>query len=113
MRALTVTLLLALAGTLVVDLEPGSAPQAARPVAVGAVKTVTPAKTVEVVFLRRDRLVAVERVVPRGARPARVALRELLRGLVTNLQRLSDALSGSYLAPATISRSLASPGLVA
>ena len=45
-----------------------------------------------------------------GARPA---LRDLLRGLVANLQRLSDALSGSYLAPATISRSLASPGLVA
>jgi uncharacterized circularly permuted ATP-grasp superfamily protein/uncharacterized alpha-E superfamily protein len=45
-----------------------------------------------------------------GSRPA---LRDLLRGLVTNLQRLSDALSGSYLAPATISRSLASPGLVA
>ena len=45
-----------------------------------------------------------------GSRPA---LRELLRGLVANLQRLSDALSGSYLAPATISRSLASPGLVA
>jgi len=26
------------------------------------------------------------------------------------MQKLSDALSGSYLAPATISRSLASPG---
>ncbi len=80
MRALTVTLVLALAGMLVVDLEPGSAPRAARPVAVGAVKTVSPAKTVEVVFVRGDRLVAVERVVPRGVRPARLALRELLRG---------------------------------
>mgnify|MGYP006204347865 CR=1 FL=1 len=35
-------LVLALAGTLAVDLEPGSAPRAARPAAVGAVKTVTP-----------------------------------------------------------------------
>ncbi len=43
----------------------------------------------------------------------RPALRELCSGLVANLQRLSDALSGSYLAPATISRSLASPGPVA
>jgi len=44
-----------------------------------------------------------------GARPA---LRELCSALVANMQRLSDALSGSYLAPATISRSLASPGPV-
>ena len=41
---------------------------------------------------------------------ARPALRDLCTGLVANMQRLSDALSGSYLAPATISRSLASPG---
>ena len=34
---------------------------------------------------------------------------ELCGGLVANMQRLSDALSGSYLAPATVSRSLASP----
>jgi hypothetical protein len=80
MRVLTVTLVLALAGTLAVDLEPGSAPRAARPAAVGAVKTVVAAKTVDVVFLRGERLVPVERVVPRGVRPARHALRELLRG---------------------------------
>jgi uncharacterized circularly permuted ATP-grasp superfamily protein/uncharacterized alpha-E superfamily protein len=43
-----------------------------------------------------------------GVRPA---LRNLCTALVANMQRLSDALSGSYLAPATISRSLASPGL--
>jgi len=41
---------------------------------------------------------------------ARPALRELCTGLIANMQRLSDALSGSYLAPATVSRSLASPG---
>jgi hypothetical protein len=80
MRVLTVTLVLALAGTLAVDLEPNSAPRAARPAAVGAVKTVVAAKTVDVVFLRGERLVAVERVVPRGDPPARHALRELLRG---------------------------------
>jgi uncharacterized circularly permuted ATP-grasp superfamily protein/uncharacterized alpha-E superfamily protein len=41
---------------------------------------------------------------------ARPALRQLCTGLVANMQKLSDALSGSYLAPATVSRSLASPG---
>jgi len=46
----------------------------------------------------------------RGSRPA---LAELCSGLVANMQRLSDALSGSYLAPATVSRSLASPVPVA
>jgi len=40
----------------------------------------------------------------------RPALSELLTGLVRSLQELSDALSGSYLAPATISRALAAPG---
>jgi len=43
---------------------------------------------------------------------ARPALRGLCSGLVANMQKLSDALSGSYLAPATVSRSLASPGPV-
>jgi uncharacterized circularly permuted ATP-grasp superfamily protein/uncharacterized alpha-E superfamily protein len=43
---------------------------------------------------------------------ARPALRDLCSGLVANMQKLSDALSGSYLAPATVSRSLASPGPV-
>ena len=42
-----------------------------------------------------------------GVRPA---LRDLCAGLVSGMQRLSDALSGSYLTPATMSRSLASPG---
>jgi uncharacterized circularly permuted ATP-grasp superfamily protein/uncharacterized alpha-E superfamily protein len=40
----------------------------------------------------------------------RPALRDLCAGLVANMQRLSDALSGRYLAPATVSRSLAWPG---
>ena len=80
MRVLLVALLLALAGTLAVDLEPGSAPRAARPVAAGAVKTVTLPETVEIALGRGDRLVPVERIVPRGVRPAPHALRELLRG---------------------------------
>jgi hypothetical protein len=80
MRVLLVTLVLAAAGTLAVDLQPGSAPQAARPTAAGAVKTVVRPRTVEVAFLRNDRIARVERIVPRGVGPARHALRELLRG---------------------------------
>jgi uncharacterized alpha-E superfamily protein len=58
------------------------------------------------------RLIDVEAIcAPQG--DTRPALRELCSGLVANLQRLSDALSGSYLTPATVSRSLAAPGLVA
>ena len=80
MRLLLVTLVLALTGTLAVDLQPGSAPRAARPVALGAVKTVVRPETVEVALLRNGRIARVERVVPKGIDPARHALRELLRG---------------------------------
>ena len=80
MRLLLVTLVLALTGTLAVDLQPGSAPRAARPVLLGAVKTVVRPKTVEVALLRNGRIARVERIVPKGADPARHALRELLRG---------------------------------
>lgn len=80
MRLLLVTLVLALTGTLAVDLQPGSAPRAARPVVLGAVKTVVRPKTVEVALLRKGRIARVERIVPKGADPARHALRELLRG---------------------------------
>jgi uncharacterized circularly permuted ATP-grasp superfamily protein/uncharacterized alpha-E superfamily protein len=41
---------------------------------------------------------------------ARPALRDLCTRLVTNMQKLSDALSASYLTPVTMSRSLAGPG---
>ena len=58
------------------------------------------------------RLVDVDVVCAREGEE-RPALASLLRGLVHNLQELSDALSGSYLAPATISRALAAPGTVA
>ena len=67
MRLLLVTLVLALTGTLAVDLQPGSAPRAARPVAMGAVKTVVRPKTVEVALLRNGRIARVERIVPKGA----------------------------------------------
>jgi L,D-transpeptidase catalytic domain/Putative peptidoglycan binding domain len=83
MRTLLVTLVLALAGTLAVDLQPGAAPQAARPKAAAPAKIVRAApKTVEVAFVRKSdgRLVRVERTVPGGVVPARHALRELLRG---------------------------------
>jgi uncharacterized alpha-E superfamily protein len=58
------------------------------------------------------RLVDVDAVCAREGED-RPALASLLHGLVHNLQELSDALSGSYLAPATISRALAAPGTVA
>ena len=81
MRVLLVVLVLAFAGLLAVDLESSSTPRAAvaEPVRVLAPKK--PAlKTVEVAFVRNDWVVRVERVVPRGARPAEVALRELTQG---------------------------------
>lgn len=79
MRVLLVTLVLALAGTLAVDLQPGSAPQAARST-VARARVVAVPKVVEVAFVRNGRLVRVEREVPRGVAPAVHALRELLRG---------------------------------
>jgi L,D-transpeptidase catalytic domain len=79
-RVVAVTLVLAFAGTLAVDLEPGSAPQAARPNLTAAPKVVAAPKTVEVTFVRNGRLVRVERVVPKRIAPERHALRELLRG---------------------------------
>jgi hypothetical protein len=76
MRVLLVTLVLGFAGTLAVDLEPAAAP---RPD--DAVKTEAPRQaTVEVAFVRRGRLVRVERVVPKGVSPQVHALRELVQG---------------------------------
>src|SRR5262245_36851288 len=46
-----------------------------------------------------------------GAGEGRPVLAALLKSLVKNLQSLSDALSGSYLTPAKISRSLSAPGI--
>jgi uncharacterized circularly permuted ATP-grasp superfamily protein/uncharacterized alpha-E superfamily protein len=60
------------------------------------------------------RLVDIDTVCARtgeGTSTNRPALSALLRGLVHTLQSLSDALSEGYLAPATISRTLASPGM--
>jgi L,D-transpeptidase catalytic domain/Putative peptidoglycan binding domain/Sporulation and spore germination len=80
MRVLLVTLVLALAGILALDLQPGSAPRAARPSAAGQVKTVVAPMTVDVALLRGGKIARVERIVPKGVGPARHALRELLRG---------------------------------
>lgn len=53
----------------------------------GAIRTVVrPKPTVEIAFIRNDRLVHVERVVPKGTAPARHAVRELLQG-PTKLER--------------------------
>lgn len=82
MRIALVTLVLAAAGTLAVDLQPAGAPRAeaipapSPPSRVGATKQ----RTVEVAFVRSGRLVRVERELPRGAQPALHALRELAKG---------------------------------
>jgi uncharacterized circularly permuted ATP-grasp superfamily protein/uncharacterized alpha-E superfamily protein len=55
------------------------------------------------------RLVDVDVICAREG-DERPELAALLAGLVRSLQELSDALSGSYLAPATVSRALAAPG---
>ncbi len=69
----------------------------------------SPEERIAFASLSAFRLLDVDVVcAPEGE--ARPALHDLCVGLVANMQKLSDALSGSYLAPATISRSLASPG---
>lgn len=79
MRVLLVTLVLALAGLLAVDLEPSAAPS--DPVAVRATQVAKAVpRTVEVAFLRAGRIARVERVVPKGVAPALHALRELVQG---------------------------------
>jgi hypothetical protein len=80
MRILSVALLFALAGLLVVDLEPSTAtgPTAATSLRVARAKPAP--ETVEVVFVRNGRFVRVERTVPKRERPERHALRELLQG---------------------------------
>jgi hypothetical protein len=83
MRILLVTMVLALAGTLAVDLEPAAAPRAeVLPASITKVTRVAQAqpRTVEVAFVRGGRLVRVERELPRGAQPALHALRELAKG---------------------------------
>ncbi|GIU95767.1 MAG: hypothetical protein KatS3mg012_2224 [Gaiellaceae bacterium] len=82
MRILLVTLVLAAAGTLAVDLQPAGTPRAeATAAAVRAPQAaVTQPRTVEIALLRYGRLVRVERELPRGAQPALHALRELAKG---------------------------------
>ncbi len=81
MRLMLVTLLLAVAGTLAVDLEPSAAPAAVvagkRPARVAAAPA---SKTVDVGFVRNGKIVRVKRVLPRGVAPAEHALRELTQG---------------------------------
>jgi hypothetical protein len=120
MRLLLVTLLLAVAGTLAIDLEPSAAPraQAAKTV----VEVVAALQTVDVAFVRDGRLVRVERVVPQGVPPRMHALRELtqgptreerVRGLRTAIRpgvRLRSLRSGQGMWLASFSRSLFGPG---
>lgn len=85
MRISLVALVLALAGLLVVDLEPSAAPR--KGAAAARAKAAKPAPvTVEVAFVRNGRLTRVERVVPDGIAPETHALRELIQG-PTRLER--------------------------
>lgn len=86
MRIPLVVLVLALAGLLVVDLEPNSTPRAAVSAPARAVAPKPGPKTVEVAFVRSGWIVRVERTVPRGATPVETALRELTQG-PTKLER--------------------------
>jgi hypothetical protein len=82
MRILLVVLVLAFAGLLAVDLEPAATSSAATgiPARAAAPRPKPAPETVEVAFVRSGWIVRVGRVVPRGARPAEVALRELTQG---------------------------------
>jgi hypothetical protein len=124
MRLLLVTLLLAVAGTLALDLEPSAAPraQAAKARVQGATDVVAAPQTVDIAFVRDGRLVRVERVVPKGIPPRMHALRELTqgptrderaRGLRTAIPpgvRLRSLRSGQGMWLASFSRSLFGPG---
>ena len=79
MRLLLVTLLLAVAGTLALDLEASSSPRVPA-VTAGAIVTVVQPQTVDIAFVRDGQLVRVERVVPKGIPPRMHALRELTQG---------------------------------
>lgn len=97
MRTLLVVFLLAFVGLLAVDLEPSGSPgatplQAERRTPQAAVVQKRQS-TVEVAFVRAGRIARVERVVPRGVRPAAHALRELLQG-PTRPERMDDFKSG-------------------
>ena len=83
MRVLLVTLMLAAAGMLAVDLEPAAPPRAqAEPstTATPVARVQRAAPTVHVAFVRDGRLVRAERELPRGAQPALHVLRELAKG---------------------------------
>jgi L,D-transpeptidase catalytic domain/Sporulation and spore germination/Putative peptidoglycan binding domain len=82
MRISLVVLVLAFAGLLAVDLQSSSSPRAAVPAsALRPVLTPKPEpKTVEVAFVRNGWITRVQRVAPKGMRPAEAALRELTQG---------------------------------
>ena len=79
MRTSLVVLVFAIAGLLAVDLQ--SSPRAAVATPARAVARAKPAlETVQVGFVKNGWIVRVERVVPKGIRPAEAALRELTQG---------------------------------
>jgi hypothetical protein len=86
MRIVPVALVLAFTGLLAVDLESSSRPRAAVAERSLAISRKIEPETVDVAFVRNGWVVRVERVVPRGLRPAEAALRELTQG-PTKLER--------------------------
>ncbi len=120
MRLMLVTLLLAVAGTLLVDLEPSAAP--GQPAKMKVARVARTPTTVDVGFVRNGRLVRVERVVPSGVAPRMHALRELTqgptreeraRGLRTAIRpgvRVRSLRSAQGMWLASFSRSLFGPG---
>jgi hypothetical protein len=80
MRVLLVVLVLALTGLLAVDLQPSATSRAAVAVPARAAAPKAVPETVDVAFVRDRWVVRVERVVPKGATAAEVALRELTQG---------------------------------
>lgn len=82
MRVLLVVLVLAFAGLLAVDLESSSTPRAAvaEPEPARTRSLQSAPGTVDVAFVRDGWIVRVQRAVPRGARAAEIALRELTQG---------------------------------
>jgi hypothetical protein len=80
MRTSLVVLVFAVAGLLAVDLQSSSPRAAVATPARAVVKKTHAPVTVQVGFVKNGWIVRVDRVVPKGMRPAEAALRELTQG---------------------------------
>ena len=80
MRTSLVVLVFAFAGLLAVDLQSTSPRAAVATPARAITKTMHAPDTVDVAFVKNGWIVRVERIIPKGMRPAEAALRELTQG---------------------------------